>query len=264
MLKLGALAALAALAGTGAYLNIFRYGVSRHSIGLRGLQEPLRLAQLSDLHYGPFLDENAVSDWVSSTMALNADAIVLTGDFIDSRSKRDPAPFLTTLLQLSAPLGVWVVWGNHDHISRSRLQLLNAAFTEAGYGILTNRNARLRDDLLIAGIDDYRLGSPDLGAALQGREAGLPVVLLSHNPDVLPGLQPGSVDLALCGHTHGGQISLPLVGPLVTGSRYGQRFAEGWVDAPVPAYVSRGLGVSGLPLRAFCPPELTVVDLVPA
>lgn len=264
MLKLGALAALAALAGGGAYLNIFRYGVTRHTRALPGLQQPLRVVQLTDLHFGPYISEEPVADWVAATLREQPDVIVLTGDFIDARSRRRTAPFLETLRQLSAPLGVWVVWGNHDHISRSRLDLLGRTFGQYGFGILNNRHVRLRDDLLLAGIDDFRLGNPNVDAALAGREPGLPTVLLSHNPDILPDLAAGSVDLVLSGHTHGGQISLPLVGPVVTGSLYGQRFAEGWVDSVVPAYVSRGLGVSGLPLRAFCPPEIAVFDLIPA
>src|SRR5690625_350761 len=118
------MAALAAFAGGGAYLNIFRYGVTRHTHHLSGLTAPLRVVQLSDLHYGPFLGAGIVSDWVEATTQLQPDAVFLTGDYIDSRSTRDPAPFFAALGKLSAPLGVWVVWGNHDHISRSRLQLL--------------------------------------------------------------------------------------------------------------------------------------------
>jgi len=264
LLRLGALAALTALAGAMGYRNIFRYELSRQSFALPGLMAPLRAVQLSDLHYGPFLDEHDVSRWVSSAMQQRPDVVLLTGDFIDSRSQRDPAPLFAALKPLSAPLGVWAVWGNHDRISRARLQMLESEFTGLGFGILNNRSVRLRPDLQLAGIDDYRLGSPDVHAALAGREPGAATLLLSHNPDVLPELPAGSVELVLAGHTHGGQLSLPLIGPLVTGSRYGQRYAEGWVSASVPAYVNRGLGVSGLPLRAFCPPELTVFELVPA
>lgn len=263
MLKFGALAALAALAGGGAYLSIFRYGVTRHTVPLAGLRQPLRAAQLSDLHYGPFLNEDTVAEWVQTTMEQQADVIVLTGDFIDARSRRRNEPFLEALRQLTAPLGVYVVWGNHDHISRTRHQLLSDSFAQFGFTVLNNRSVRLRDDLNLAGIDDFRLGSPDLAAALAGRQPETPTILLSHNPDILPEVESGSVELVLSGHTHGGQINLPLIGPVVTGSLYGRRYAEGWVDAAVPAYVSRGLGVSGLPMRAFSPPEIAVFNLIP-
>ncbi len=257
------MAALAALAGGGAYLNIFRYGITRHTLALPGLQEPLRAAQLSDLHYGPFLNGDTVDQWVETTLELRPDVILLTGDYIDARSRRRNEPFLEALRQLAAPLGVYAVWGNHDHISRTRHQLLAGAFERFGFNVLNNRNVRLREDMVVAGIDDFRLGNPDLAAALAQREPDVATILLSHNPDILPEVERGSVDLVLSGHTHGGQINLPLVGPVVTGSLYGRRYAEGWVDAAVPAYVSRGLGVSGLPMRAFCPPEIAVFDLVP-
>jgi len=75
---------------------------------------------------------------------------------------------------------------------------------------------------------------------------------------------PETVSLTLCGHTHGGQVCLPGYGALYTASAYGRRFVAGWVRAPAMAYVSRGLGVSGAPLRFACPAEITVLDLAPA
>ncbi|MDL2344246.1 metallophosphoesterase, partial [Deinococcus sp. MIMF12] len=101
-------------------------------------------------------------------------------------------------------------------------------------------------------------------AALAGAGEGQASVLLSHNPDLLPDL-PRRVGLVLSGHTHGGQIRLPVVGAPVVPSRYGQRYAMGWVQGAhgTPGYVSRGLGVSGVPLRNLCPPEVTLLSLRP-
>lgn len=264
MLRLALLAGLGAALGGMAFWNVYRFVVSRQQVRLRGLESAVRVAQLSDLHYGPFIDSETVSGWVQATMAERPDLIVLTGDFMDARSRRPAEDLFGALAPLSAPLGVWVTWGNHDHIRRSRLQLLAAELGNLGFGILTNRTVMVREDLQLAGLDDWRLGSPDLAGTLAQLQPGAARVLLSHNPDALPELPAGSVDLVLCGHTHGGQVSIPLYGALITGSRYGKRFAEGWVDAPVPAYVNRGLGVSGIPFRAFCPPEIAVMDLLPA
>jgi predicted MPP superfamily phosphohydrolase len=112
-------------------------------------------------------------------------------------------------------------------------------------------------------VDDFKMGRPDLAATLQGIPSGIATLLLTHNPDQLPELARDQVSLALAGHTHGGQVRLPLVGALITSSDSGQRFAQGWVDDPVRAYTSRGLGVTALPVRLFCPPELAVFDLQP-
>jgi predicted MPP superfamily phosphohydrolase len=131
-----------------------------------------------------------------------------------------------------------------------------------------NESVALRDDLTLAGLDDFRVGRPELDAALAGPAGGdgVATVFLSHNPDVIPELPTdgGGIDLLLAGHTHGGQVRLPGIGPLVTSSAYGARYASGWVPAPMPAFVSRGLGVTALPFRFACPAEIVVLDLVPA
>jgi predicted MPP superfamily phosphohydrolase len=154
------------------------------------------------------------------------------------------------------------VLANHDRTRFRDLQPLLSAFRSSGVQPLLNQGVQLRDDLYLAGIDDWRTGHPDAQRALGGQARGARL-LRSHNPDAIPAL-PGGFDLVLAGHTHGGQIRLPLVGPLVTSSEYGRRFAEGWVDAPMPAFVSRGLGVTMLPFRLFCPPELVLLELLPA
>lgn len=88
-------------------------------------------------------------------------------------------------------------------------------------------------------------------------------MLLTHNPDLLPRV-PASVGLTLCGHTHGGQVRLPLLGAVTVPSRYGTRFLEGWVwGGGARGFVSRGLGVTGLPVRNLCPAQLHVFTLLP-
>lgn len=263
MLKLAAVAGLGLLAGGGMVSNIYRFDVSRQRLAVAGLQAPVLIAQLSDLHYGDFLKAGSVSRWVESTLAAEPDLIVLTGDYIDSRTRADPAPFFDAIAPLTAPLGVWAAWGNHDHVSRGRLSLLADSFRRAGFGLLVNSSVKVRDDLQLAAIDDWKLGSPDIAGTLGGLMAEVPSVFITHNPDALAELPAGSVSVALAGHTHGGQVRLPLVGAPHTSSAYGQRFVQGWVEAPVPAYVSRGLGVTALPVRLSCPPELVLLELLP-
>lgn len=261
--------ALAAAVGGGAFAGVhatYRFEVVVQRPRLAHLRYPLRLALLSDLHYGPFIGLGSLSAWVTASNRVEPDAVLLGGDLVDRAAPSALEPLFEQLARLRAPLGVFAVLGNHDHMRFRRgtgvtnaLQLVEA-LQQAGVHVLHNEGLALRDDLYLAGIDDFREGQPDLRAALAGRPRSSACVLLSHNPDVLPGV-PTDVELTLCGHTHGGQVRLPFIGPLVTSSWHGRRFEMGWVEGPARGYVTRGLGVTALPLRIACPAELTVLDL---
>lgn len=243
--------------------EVYRFDVERHAVSVEGLGAPLRIAFLTDLHFGPYVGAGSLGAWVDACLAERPDLIVLGGDIVDAAAPADVTPAVDALRRLRAPLGTVLVWGNHDHTRFRELAPFERAVREVGVVPLRNDGVRVRDDLYVAGIDDHRWGRPDLAMALAGRPDGVPTVLLSHNPDVLPEV-PTDVALTLCGHTHGGQVRLPLVGAVVTSSAHGQRFAQGWVEGPARGYVSRGLGVSLLPIRVACPAELSIFDLLPA
>ncbi|HEX7040074.1 MAG TPA: metallophosphoesterase [Trueperaceae bacterium] len=234
---------------------------------IAGLSRPLTAAFLTDLHLGPYLGEDALERWVEATLRLEPDLVLLGGDFVDRTYRGDLAELARHLPRLTAPLGVFAVLGNHDHTRYRRVEPLAAVLAGAGVTLLDNAAARVREDFVLAGIDDLRVGRPDLGAALADAErlrdgSGGALALLSHNPDVIPEVR-GGVDLLLAGHTHGGQVRLPFVGAVVTSSRYGRRYLSGWVDDGMPAFVSRGLGVTTLPIRYDCPAELVHLTLLP-
>ena len=227
------------------------------------LRAPLRVAFLADLHYGIYIRRDSVARWVDATNEQAPDLILLGGDLVDRTSGGSSTDdLLSELARLRAPLGVYATWGNHDHARFSGTRAFEEALGSAGIVMLRNRGVSARDDLFVAGLDDFRSGRPDVPATLRGRPADAACLLVSHNPDALPRV-PVDVDLTLCGHTHGGQIRLPGVGAIVTSSRYGRRFVAGWVDGPALGYVSRGLGFSLIPLRVDCPAELTILDLTP-
>lgn len=239
--------------------------IERIGARLSGLTEPLRVAFVSDLHYGPYTRAPRVARWVDAVLSTAPDLVLLGGDLVDRYAPRDLMPLLDELARLaerSAPLGTFAVLGNHEYgrflDPRPFLRDLDAV----GVTPLVNAGVTLAGGLYLAGVDDHRRGTPDLRAALAGRAEAAPTVLVSHNPDLLP-LVPLDVQLTLCGHTHGGQVRPPFVGPLVTSSEYGRRFVAGWVDGPARGYVSRGLGVGFLPVRWDCPPELTLLELTP-
>lgn len=253
------------LLGLGATAAAYSFELPRYRRPLRGLKSGVRLAFLTDQHLGPFMGRHQLEEWVDATVALEPDVVVFGGDLVDQMYAGDLREVVELLPRLESPLGVYAVLGNHDRTKYRQLGPLEEALEAAGVRLLRNEGERLRDDLYLAGLDDWRTGHPDAERALAGAPdaAAAARILVSHNPDAIPHM-PDGIDLLLAGHTHGGQVRLPLIGPLVTSSEYGRRFAEGWVDAPMPAFVSRGLGVSMLPFRLFCPPELVLLELQPA
>ena len=259
LLGFGAVTALTAPAVAACY----DFEICDVTLPLRGLREPLRAAWLSDLHFGPFIRDGSVRSWVDETLALAPDLVLLGGDLVDRFAPADLNPLLDQLGRLEAPLGVFAVRGNHEYARFDEEPGVFAAeLEEIGIVTLVNGGVAVRDDLYLAGVDDLNRGTARLPRALAGWPGGVACLLMSHTPDVLPDV-PVSVGLTLCGHTHGGQVVLPGVGPVVTSSRYGRRFAAGLVHGPATGYVSRGLGVAHLPLRLNCPPELTLLTLVP-
>jgi uncharacterized protein len=255
-------AALGTLVAGRSVAEAYGVVVERHEVPVGRLTRPLRVAFLCDLHMGPYIGAGTVRGWVALANAEAPDLVVLGGDLVDRYGPLDPDVVAEALAHLEAPLGRFVAWGNHDYRRFGDLAPLARSLRDVGIVPLRNEGVDVRDDLHLAGLDDLRNGRPELSATLRGRSRTRATLLVSHNPDVLPRV-PSDVELTLCGHTHGGQIRLPGIGAIVTSSRYGRRFVAGWVEAPARGYVSRGLGVGLVPMRLDCPPELTVLDLVP-
>ncbi len=252
------------------------FEVNRHKIPLERLKSPLRLVQLSDLHFGFWHRQDAVKRWVTAALEQQPDLIVITGDIVDtSCSLEREAKLALELSRLQAPLGVFAVLGNHDYFRRNGTREegtghLVAALEGVDIRYLTNAGVQIRPDLHLAGVDDLWMGVVDLGKALENAQPQSATMLLSHNPDLLPDV-PSSVGLTLSGHTHGGQIRAPFGVGLHSISRFGERFQMGLVHSEPRAdgssargFVSRGLGTTGPPLRTFCPAEVVVLELEPA
>lgn len=262
LLGAGALSVL----GGGAVAGTYRFVVEHIEAPLAGLRAPLRVAWLVDMHYGPFIRAGSVAAWVDAALAQAPDLIVLGGDLVDHQAPDDVRPLLAELARLQAPLGVYGVWGNHEfsrYPDARDLERFREALEEAGVTMLVNRGVDIRADLHLVGLDVDRVGPQRLARALAGRPSGSACLLATHKPDMLPRI-PAGVDLTLLGHTHGGQVVLPGIGPLFTRTALGSAGTAGWVRAPALGYVSRGLGVVHVPLRINCPAELTLATLTPA
>ena len=223
----------------------------------------LTVAFLTDIHHGPFVSLDWVAGLVRTVMGLDPDVIVLGGDY-SLRDRKFIAPCLDVLAGLDAPLGVYAVLGNHDYahgLDATRAGLKRSRVTE-----LTNAGVWLTrgpDRVRLAGVDDLWHGKPDLAPALAGVTRADACVLAAHNPDFAETLTDARVGLVLSGHTHGGQVAVPGYGAPVVPSRYGRKYAKGFVEAPATrVYVSSGTGMSVVPVRANCRPEVNLITLV--
>lgn len=269
--------ALASSAGMAAYAVLFapqRLQVRRYDAPIRDLPQELdglKIAQLSDTHYGPFMPLRYLEHVVAEVNALNADLIVCTGDYAH-KTPLAVRPGIELLRGLKAPLGVAAVLGNHDYWEG--VNACRKVFNEIEIPLLENTSLSLgraglgaphdfKDRICLAGVVDLWTDEPDVAKAKSGVPENVPTILLSHNPDYAEVATPGPrVDLMLSGHTHGGQVRIPGWGTPIVPSRYGQKYSGGWVDGPHwPVIVSRGVGMAVLPLRFRVPPEVCVITL---
>jgi len=218
----------------------------------------LRIGQISDTHLGmPHTADNLA--WAIEQMRREQPALIaLTGDLVGLRRSIPDLPML--LGQLRAPLGVYAVPGNHDYWEG--LADIHAALSLADIPLLLNQNRRLGwngADLWVVGIDDLWDGRPDFDAALDGVPPGAFKILLAHSPDVADNAVAHGFALQISGHTHGGHLRLPLLGPFAR-PRFGVRYVMGQYQiGDMTLYVSRGLG--GVALRLLCRPEATIFTL---
>ena len=166
------------------------------------------------------------------------------------------------LRELKAPLGVYAVLGNHDWwLDGSRVR---KALADKGIRVLENESVRLErkgNAFRLLGLADNMERSPETSGALKSVPASEPVIALIHEPDYFPSI-PERIALTLAGHTHGGQVRLPLVGSLIVPSRYGQRYALGTIrEGSKLLFVTTGIGTSIIPVRFGVPPEYALLTI---
>ena len=242
--------------------------VERVTLPIEGLDPRLdgfTIVQLSDIHLWSYTQSALVRRAVSMANALEPDLVVLTGDHVWTRVEAADA-LAPVLAQLQARHGTYAVHGNHDYWAG--IEHVDAAFMLAGLPILKNEGLTIEHDgarIYLAGMDDAWSGRPDLDAALLEAPAGIPVILLYHEPDPADDVaKDGRVDVQLSGHTHGGQVRPFGWGPF-TRPYLGENYPDGLFRVgDMWLYVNRGLGTISLPYRFNCPPEITLFTLTRA
>ncbi len=241
-----------------------------------------KIAQLSDLHSSPLVSIDHLRAAANLAAKENPDLVVLTGDFIGHKMRtylaeyhEFDAQFVDNIVDafsvLNPPQGIFSVLGNHDFWSGPEAtQYIIDAFSK-GMGARWLRNARVElqrgsDSIQLIGVDDLWQNSFSLRKAFRYVDPEQTRILLSHNPEVNEEFQwnPGlSAELILSGHTHGGQVVLPFIGPPFLPGIRNKKFIGGLVeDNGRQTYVTRGIGHLVVPLRFNCPPEVTLIELM--
>ncbi|HSK17744.1 MAG TPA: metallophosphoesterase [Longimicrobiales bacterium] len=290
-IAMGAAGAAAATAAYALFIEPRWLQCTRTTMHFAHLPKPLeglRIALLTDLHASSDTPHGLIARAVRMAMRERPDMIAITGDIAANESMLEQT--LDELAALRAPLGVYIVPGNHDYrdvgierwhdavsrrrsltdlTNRARVVNIPAAFPRAAITMeqrVGRADAVDSTRLCIAGVDDLAEGRPRLDA-LHGRSARDFTILLAHNPDQAEQARRGmdKVDLMLSGHTHGGQVRLPGVGAIVNSAEHADLYEAGVRRRPwTQVYTSRGIGTVHLPVRFLTRPEMAIVTLTGA
>jgi predicted MPP superfamily phosphohydrolase len=270
--------------GTAAALGLTSYGVgvepNEFTVERVDLHLPrwprtlsgMTIAQLSDIHYGPYLREDELRKVVKATSELHPDLVVLTGDFVsipllksDGRPRRraeEAGPCAQLLAGSQPKMGMAAVLGNHDH--KTDPVTVARHLESNGIPVLRNRAMSIERDgarFWLAGVDDVLAHANDLNRTLKAVPQDEPAIVLVHEPDFASSVAHFPVDLQLSGHSHGGQVRIPLSGPPVL-PPMGCKFPMGLRRlGRMYLYTNRGIGTTGLPVRFNCTPEITLITL---
>lgn len=276
-IRLAAAAGVAALAVDSTLIEPNRPQIVRREIALRrwpARLEGFTIAVLSDFHYDPYFSVHPLRASIAMVNGLHPELIVLAGDFVSVPLFGDPAaaasaaePCAQLLRQMKAPHGLWAVMGNHDCFTDS--DRVTSALRAEGIQVLSNQSVPIEaagaggagGRFWLGGVDDVLCGGADLAATLHDVPADEASVLLAHEPDYADYVARFPIDLQISGHSHGGQVRAPLVGPVFLPAMAKKYIWGLYKIGGLTLYTNPGLGTVDLPVRWNCPPEITLLTL---
>jgi uncharacterized protein len=218
--------------------------------------EGMKIAVMGDFHHDDFGSNGLIQRAVKAINEENVDLVYLVGDYI-SRDASAIVPLCEELVNLRSTLGTFGVMGNHDYWHNS--PLLISTLKEAGVRMLIN-DTREFDHFTLAGMDSCWGGIPNFSKAISGIDPDKPVIMGWHEPDTFDFNKDPRIVLQVSGHTHGGQIRAPFLGPLIL-PEYGRKYPYGLYRRDGSSlFVTRGIGTLNIPARFLCPPEVAILE----
>jgi predicted MPP superfamily phosphohydrolase len=246
--------------------------IVRREIALRrwpARLEGFTIAVLSDFHYDAHFSVHPLRSAISMVNGLRAELILLAGDFVSvplvgnaAAAAAAAEPCAQLLQQMKAPHGLWAVMGNHD--CNTDPDRVTSALRTHGIQVLSNRSVPIERDggrFWLGGVDDVLCGGADLPATLHDVPADEASVLLAHEPDYADYVARFPVDLQISGHSHGGQVRAPLLGPVFLPAMARKYIWGQYKIGGLTIYTNPGLGTVAVPVRWNCPPEITLITL---
>ncbi|ASK63651.1 metallophosphoesterase [Virgibacillus phasianinus] len=223
-----------------------------------------KIVQFSDTHIGFHYSLSQLEELVQTINKQKPDLIVFTGDLVDAPNSYNWNTTLIRILKsLKATHGKYWIFGNHDHGGYGT-NIVKNVMDQSGFKLLQNQQTTIKkgqESFALAGIDDVMLGDPNLEKTLKNADPSLFTILLAHEPDFADKTVDYPVDVQLSGHSHGGQVRLPIIGHLYT-PLYAEKYVKGKYQlGQLILYVTKGVGTTRLPYRFLCEPEIYVFTL---
>lgn len=242
-------------------LRVVEHNISK--AGETAYLEDIKIVQFTDTHVGAFFEEKDMQKAVDKINSLNPDIVVFTGDLVDHWGKYDEEDRLSEILKrIKAPLGKFAVFGNHDY-GGGGYKVYEDFMEASGFKVLVNEvhTIKLADgqQINIAGLDDMLLGEPLVDKLMKRIDKNDYNILLAHEPDIVDQLPKDRIDLQLSGHSHGGQVQLPILTKQIL-PMYARNYIEGMyqISPRTRLYVNTGMGSTQLPFRFGNIPEVTL------
>jgi uncharacterized protein len=250
------------------YIAPYDFSVNESNISSSNISNSannIKILQFSDTHLGFYYTQKQFEKVVEAIKKEKPDIIIFSGDLIDSlHDYTEDIDQLTVLLSsLEAPYGKYCVFGNHDYGGGSE-NVYPDIMKAAGFVLLKNKNFQINNlKINIIGIDDVLIGYGDVESASK-TIPGYFNVVISHEPDIADEVSNYAIDFMLSSHTHGRQVNISMLDNFIL-PPYGKQYVEGWYEfksiSNMKLYVTRGIGVTQLPLRFNSKPELSVFTL---
>jgi len=256
------------LAGYPTFIERYLILTNRYVIEVPNLPQAFsrfRIVHLTDFHYGALVPLAVIRHVIRRANALQRDLTVCTGDFVHERNSTTQIDAVWPLLgQLKAPLGVYSVLGNHDHWADTMRSQHWLSETGQDLRHKTKVIERGGERLWIVGAGDLWEDHQNLDKVMRGIPEADCRIVLAHNPDTADSRFSSRIDLMISGHTHGGQVVIPFVGPPVLPVD-NKAYSSGLKTSPrgMRVFISKGIGWAICPVRCNCPPEIAVLELVP-